>query len=520
MSRVAAWIADTRRLYFDNASATRDLRVQMRGYRSALLFGVYLFLLIGVALLIYSQAVSSGPRMMVDAQAQLRQFFNTMMVTLGGVVALVAPALTATTIAIERQRRSLDLIFSAPVEPRYYLVGKLVASFRYTWMLLVLSLPVSAMCVLLGGATWSDVLLTYLTLSMHGLAFTAMALVASSIATKPVGAVMLSYAAATMYIVLSLPLTTWSYFTSNTLGSLEAPFYAALNPFAVYAGINTHTTIAGIEVPNWIFACTIALIAAKVCLLGAAIQLSPTPRKEIGTLRIHSLIWSSAISLYFGYWSLDRGIDPGTIAMIVSLPLLIAMPFLSTYGFDAERRYRPNGLFRFRHILDGTAAGSLPFLATFLTGNAVAAYAGRFWASQNNVVAGPAFAGVNFASIAYLLSFWFFFWSVGRVASAFSASVRTARIVQFAVVVALLVIPLPIIMLLDMMRFEPFGMSAWSLYMLFIFSSATSVAPLLTATLAAITAASATGLTAVAEFQLGRRLTPEAREVERVLASS
>src|ERR1044072_9677517 len=110
---------------------------------------------------------------MTDAQHPLKGFYNKIIYLLSTVMWLVAPALTATAIVSERQRKSLDLVFSAPVSPKYYLVGKMLSSYRYVWMLLVLSLPVTAACVVLGGAVWSEGLAAYGLLSLPGVIYTA-----------------------------------------------------------------------------------------------------------------------------------------------------------------------------------------------------------------------------------------------------------------------------------------------------------------------------------------------------------
>jgi len=63
----------------------------------------------------------------------------------------------ATTIVMERQRRSLDLVFSAPVAPPTTCRQRRL---RCTAISDAAdpSLPVTAACVVLGGASWSDVL--------------------------------------------------------------------------------------------------------------------------------------------------------------------------------------------------------------------------------------------------------------------------------------------------------------------------------------------------------------------------
>ncbi len=48
---VAGWLEVNRTVYLDNATARRDFRVQLRGFRSFLLLGLFLLVLIGLTLL-------------------------------------------------------------------------------------------------------------------------------------------------------------------------------------------------------------------------------------------------------------------------------------------------------------------------------------------------------------------------------------------------------------------------------------------------------------------------------------
>ena len=240
----AAWLAENRDVYIGNATAVRDYRVQLRGNRSVMLFGIYLLILVGVAVFVYDGATGQS-RTIYEAQQSLRDFYQLTMGLLGLAVIVVAPALTATTVVMERQRQSIDLIFSAPVSPKYYLVGKMISSFRYTWMLLVLALPVAAASVVLGGATWSDVLVAYFLLSMQGLIFTAFALLISSLVSKPVAAIIWSYALTFAYSMFALTMAEIAdqslRFSRGTSG--EASAAITLSPVTLNDAARTYTLI-------------------------------------------------------------------------------------------------------------------------------------------------------------------------------------------------------------------------------------------------------------------------------------
>lgn len=474
-----AWLAGNKSVYIDNATARRDFRVQLRGVRSVLLFGIYLVALIGVTMLSYSSAVNASSMSIVAAQQLLRAFYHTTMTLLGLTVCVVAPGLTATSIVMERQRQSIDLVFSAPVTPKYYLVGKMLASFRYTWMLLVLALPVTAASVVLGGASWSDVILAYVLLSFQGMMLTAFALLMSTISPKPIGAIIWSYAATLLYGVATMNLAdAYSHGINTGRSGGEAPFWLSLSPFAVSESARTYTTISGHAIPNWILLAIAALLITKICLLGAGSLLSGGVGKEVVGLRIHGLIYTAALFGLVGWetWQVVSSLasregaynDPmltpsGTCGMTtvwLLAPIITFLPFLACYGYDRERRFLPNGLFKPGRILDGTPAGGLPYLLAIVLGAfASFAVAGRFGADR---WLGSAFWNYAFFAVA----FWGLFWAIGRLISSLTPELRTARTLLFCLFVLIVALPFPFLLTVAGSHPDAHTFSLWDLYIL------------------------------------------------------
>jgi hypothetical protein len=469
------WFNSNRGVYFGNATSTRDFRVQLRGNRSALLFGTYLVLLIGVAMLVYVQAVGDQRMSVVEAQRHLQTFYTAIMMLLAGTICMVAPALSATTVVLEKQRRSLDLVFSAPVSPKYYLVGKMLSSYRYIWMLLVLSLPVTAACVVLGGASWSDVLGSYILLSTQTLVLTSLSLLMSTLAPKPVSAVLWSYAICIPYLIITAAGASSTLFAFGHR-SMEAPFIVAMNPFFVIYAVGTHTVVNGINVPNWIPALLMTLLITKISLLCAGSLLNPAG-KEAKSLRIHGLVYTLAAMAFMGYFSAsvpgsDMGRDFGRVYAWTFMPLIVALPFMTCYGFDAENRFRPNGIFKIKGLFQPTPATALPYLATLLVGSAVTLVAGGLY----RISAGPfpissgwipgrtMLTSGFFIQLAFTLAFWGFFWSIGRFTSSLGAGLRTARTLQFAAFLLVCAVPVPLIASLDHTNGFDDGVSLWTLW--------------------------------------------------------
>ncbi len=491
-SWLSTWLSGTKSVYIGNASSVRDYRVQLRGSRSVILFGLYLIILIGIAMFVYSQTADRTGFTLVQAQFQLRQFTSTIMILLGFAVAIVAPGLTATSVVTERQRQSLDLIFSAPVSPKYYLVGKVMSSFRYTWMLLVLALPITAASVVLGGASWSDVLIAYVLMSLFGLVLTSFALLMSTLASKPVSAIIWSYVGAFVYSGFTFLLST-SYTLGRMFGASrdnEASWWVSMSPFSVLDTSHTYTQVGSLHVPNWIFVLAFTLLASKILLLGAGSVLGTSGGKEIKGLRIYALIYIATFAL-LPSWNARPAFTPvssasttavtapiapveeslrfaqeqGQYLALCTAPLLIFVPFIACFGFDREKRYWPNGVFKLKNIVDGTPAGGLPFLLAVI-GTLVVAWNVGCWFGAKSALRAPFW---EFAF--YVTAFWTFFWALGRLISSFFAGLKTSRMMVFALFVLLVVIPYPFLVALVGTFTDDANPGPWNLYVMSPFMS-------------------------------------------------
>ncbi|HWA82685.1 MAG TPA: ABC transporter permease, partial [Fimbriimonadaceae bacterium] len=402
----AAWVRESVGTYLGNATAVRDYRVQLRGNRAVILWAVYLAVLIGFGMLTYSAAAARQQMSVVEAQASLRQFYSQVLDLLSMVIVMIAPALTATAIVTERQRKSLDLVFSAPVTPKYYLVGKMISSYRYLWMLLVLSLPVTAACVVLGGAVWSEVLTTYALLSIQGLIYTSLALLFSTLAQKPVGAIVWSYISVFIYVwfaaELGLGLSAMRTISGSGRSIGEMPFAVCLRPFEITDVASTYTVIVGYHVPNWLLAALFALLFVRLMLLAGSSALSPYGSWETKSLRLHSLVYT-----FLGAFGLAAVIAPalpgighasalatpgasgpdsdriaGQAFVWLLTSLILVLPFITCYGSDLERKSWPDGIFNVRRMLIATPSGGLPFLLALVLAVAGGFVVESFWAPQ------------------------------------------------------------------------------------------------------------------------------------------
>jgi ABC-type transport system involved in multi-copper enzyme maturation permease subunit len=496
------WAEKTMGAYVDNATAIRDYRAQLRGNKAIWLWGGYLGIMLVVTALAYDVIVSKQAAPISTVQAQLRSFYDFIISTLAGVVVVITPAMTAGAIIMEKQRRSLDLLFTAPVPPKQLLVGKMISSFRYTWMLLALSLPITAVCVLMGGASWSDVLAAYAMLSFCGIVCTSIGLLMSSVANTIGAAVIWTYICVGGYVALATAASSPFLASSAFNDPSEAPWVAGLSPLLVAYTAPTHMTVFGLAIPNWIFAGIAAMLMSKLLLLGAASVLSPFGSAETKSLRIHGLVYAVAICVLGGFpmasmispvgfssqLNAPQTYDLAVSAVAVSVLLAVAllMPHLSCYGADGGMKYRNDGLFNRKKIWVGTPSGSLPYLCTLWASCFATVFAAREWAVaryvpnpemlKGNEVLRPSFIpeGVFFQSALWTLGFLLMWWAIGRFISSYSSALKNARVGYLAALLVVLGVPVPLIAILDAALIHSDhggGSTIWMLHLFYPLSS-------------------------------------------------
>lgn len=369
-----------------------------------------------VLLYIYNQSLGAdGQYSLATAQSRLQEFYYDTLGMLAAVITLVAPSMGAFAIVSEKQRRSLDLVFSAPTEPKYYLVGKLISSYRYVWLLLVLSLPFCAVSVTLGGTTWSQLFITFFLYSMYGLVCVSFGLLMSTLCSKVLPAIIWTYAALACYLIATFALTAASSASSygSFLKSVNPIF--SLNPICYSFAADQTWPVFGHDVPTWILTTIMHLLVVKFIVLAAGSLLAPGNSKEIRGLRIHALAYiaplvllsaASLAPVFASYSSLNSArANFGTLTAdqvlqvyhgrslfgILFLLGILVVPYLASFGYNDLRRHRPDGFFNFRELFSGRPSGHLPFLLLLLLTTVVAYGIGGSLSSLGTTL-GPVFS--------------------------------------------------------------------------------------------------------------------------------
>jgi len=179
------------------AVGVKELRGRMRGRRAFVILTIYLVLLGGFAWmveLIMERTYSSGfGGSAAFASAQIGQVIFASLLMLETLqVAFLAPAATAGSISLEREKQTLELLVVTPISSLAIVLGKLLSALVYVWLLIAASIPLTAVVFVYGGVGPEDVVRGYVVLIVTALGFGAFGLFASSLVKRTQAATAIS----------------------------------------------------------------------------------------------------------------------------------------------------------------------------------------------------------------------------------------------------------------------------------------------------------------------------------------
>ncbi|MFB3880308.1 MAG: ABC transporter permease [Armatimonadota bacterium] len=173
--------------------AVHELRMRMRGWRPFGVLLVYACVAIG-AVLIALIPLMLGRRYLGTEFFQVgRGAFATLAHTQLTLIMLILPAYAAGAIALEREKRTLEMLRATLVTPFDVVTGKLVVVFAFGATLLISSLPVAAWCMMLGGIAPEEVFYSYSFLLTAALLVTGLGMILSAMMRRSTGAVVATY---------------------------------------------------------------------------------------------------------------------------------------------------------------------------------------------------------------------------------------------------------------------------------------------------------------------------------------
>jgi len=109
-------------------------------------------------------------------------------------VVFLAPAVTVGAFTVEKEQRTLPVLLTTPVRPRQIILGKLLASTAHVTLLVWCSIPVTALCFVLGGLSPIEIILSYLLILVTAFTLAMLGLCVSAHSATSAGATLAAYA--------------------------------------------------------------------------------------------------------------------------------------------------------------------------------------------------------------------------------------------------------------------------------------------------------------------------------------
>ncbi|MCL6535794.1 MAG: ABC transporter permease [Armatimonadetes bacterium] len=458
----------------------RELRVRVRVGRAYLLQAFYLAFLILIVALAYQAATGDNPdlRNPVRVQDALVEFYRIVMSMLVALIALIAPALTANAITLERERKTMDLLLATPLTARQLLVGKLLGSFAFIVLLLALTLPVSAVSVLLGGVSFPELLKAYLLIACGGLVLCAIALFSSVYARNSTLAVLWSYLRvagfllATGVLIALQEALAFGAFGGRGAGALNLAFpQALLNPFAVPFVADMQVDFVRWQAPAWVVGVVLCLLFTRLTLTAAARKVGLYDKDVLPSARRQLMLLFPLNMLLCVLPLLARGGGAGGIggaeyALVIVLfcvaPFLLLAAWIAPFGQDGDAPCPDDGVFKPSRMFTAAPSGALPFLWTvwLLTAGALILV---LYQSGIPAIMDPLFWNYLLSMLIYFTGVWMLFWGIGRYCSVMlrARSLATARALTLVIITGVITLPVIIDLMFFWNRAEFVAMQLW-----------------------------------------------------------
>ena len=226
-----------------NPVLIKELRGRMRGARAFVLITIYLLILSAVALLFYA-AISGASSSDLNSG---RTIGKGLFLLVAGValieVCLITPALTAGSIAGEKERQTYDLLVASLLSPWQIVWGKLGAALSFALLLILSIVPMMSLAFLFGGVSLTEVVIALAGLITTAVFYATIGLFWSAALRSSLGATSLALGSIIM-MLLGIPFLALIF--SLIFGRELTPSWLSSAVFAYIAGafLYSHPFIA------------------------------------------------------------------------------------------------------------------------------------------------------------------------------------------------------------------------------------------------------------------------------------
>ena len=225
------------------AILVKELRGRMRGRRAFVIVTIYLVVLAVIGWMLQrmneeafnlSNCIGCGTVSFASATVGRGIFVGLLMLqTL--IVAVLAPASTSVAISGERERQTLDLLAVTPISSLAIVLGKLVSALAWVFVLVLASIPITALVFVFGGVAPDDVLRGYAILLATAVGLGSVGLFFSALLRRTGASTGITYVVMLLLVIGSI--FVWDFLaltsprSSFTIAKRPPQAILYLNPF-------------------------------------------------------------------------------------------------------------------------------------------------------------------------------------------------------------------------------------------------------------------------------------------------
>lgn len=180
-----------------NPIVKKDLRIISRGMKftwglfayEAILGVVFLFVL----LFAFDTNFTYGQFGYTRSYETLVSLFPVLSAVQFGIIALILPIMTASSISGEKERQTFDLLLTTVMTPRQIIMGKLMSAVLRVMVFIVASIPLMAVSFTLGGLSWGNLFIMLIASFVFAFFAGAVGMLASTIGKKTLSCIIIAY---------------------------------------------------------------------------------------------------------------------------------------------------------------------------------------------------------------------------------------------------------------------------------------------------------------------------------------
>ena len=241
-----------------NPILASSARRRMRSLRTPILITIYGAMIFAVGLGAAFGAFASST-LSIFAMREGVTAYAAMLAIQFAMILLITPAMTAGSIAGERERQTLDMLLVTNTGSLRIVAGKLLESLGYVALLLVAALPTMCLTLITGGVTLADVLTGALFLLVTAFAALSVGVFASAVFRRTVTATVMAYLLVFLIgVVTLLPMVLGVSYIGSHYDDMYASTMAASSAGAVGGA---DAAASGLSVNAFIYSPAMGLMA-------------------------------------------------------------------------------------------------------------------------------------------------------------------------------------------------------------------------------------------------------------------